>query len=81
MQKEDFRATTNKKEVIMGKYSEMVGEGLDIVSKFFKKPKPKPKKKDTPYRDTPTGDTNWAKRRKNVKKQLDETERPFKKGK
>lgn len=65
----------------MGKYTEMVGEGVGIITNFFKKPKPKPKKKDAPYRDKPTGDTNWAKRRKNVKKQLDEIKRPVKKGK
>lgn len=56
----------------MGKYSEMVGEGFDIVANFFKKPKVKPKKKATPYRDEPKGDTNWAKRRKKMKDQLDE---------
>lgn len=60
----------------MGKYSEMLGEGYDIIADFFKKPKPKPKKKNVPYRDKPKGDTNWAKRRKKLKEQLDEIDKP-----
>ena len=56
----------------MGKYTDMLGEGYDIITSFFKKPKPKPKKKDAPFRDEPKGDSNWAKRRKKLKEQLAE---------
>ena len=65
----------------MSKIAEMLGESYDIITSFFGKPTIKTKKKNRPFRADPKGGGNWPDRRKKQKKQLDEIDKPIKKGK